>query len=76
MDTKTNPRRAEATKDKYQVEIQTIKLTRNKHPKRLQVKPNKKHKKTVINVVKHSKKEVSNTHNLKTCNGIKQRRKT
>jgi ribosomal protein L37AE/L43A len=33
----TDPRRAEATKDKYQVEIQTIKLTRNKHPKRLQV---------------------------------------
>ena len=33
----TNPRRAELTTDKYQVEIQTIKLTKNKNLKRLQV---------------------------------------
>ena len=33
----TNPRRAEVTTDKYQVKIQTIKLTKNINPKRLQV---------------------------------------
>jgi hypothetical protein len=31
----TNPRRAEATTDEYLVEIQTIKNTRDKRPKRL-----------------------------------------
>ena len=33
----TNLRRAEVTIDKYRVEIQTFKLTKNKQPKRLQV---------------------------------------
>ena len=33
----TNPRRAEVTTDKYQVKIQTTKLTKNKNLKRLQV---------------------------------------
>ena len=33
----TNPRRTEVTTGKYQVEIQTIKLTKNKNLKRLQV---------------------------------------
>ena len=50
----TNPRRAEATTEKYLVEIQTIKKTRDKKPKRLQEanKPQAPPTATIDNTVK------------------------
>jgi len=63
----TNQRRAEVTTDKYQVEIQTIKLTKNKHPKRLQVSKTQQETTENSNMVtcdkcgKTFKKEVSIT---------------
>ena len=73
----TNPRRAEVTTDKYQVEIQTIKLTRNKHPKRLQVSKTQQETSENSDIVtcdkcgKTFKKRPQITHSSKTCNGIK-----
>ncbi len=62
----TNPRRAEVTPDKYQVEIQTIKLTKNKNLKRLQVSKTQQEATEISDMVtcdkcgKTFKKEASN----------------
>ena len=73
----TNPRRAEVTTDKYQVEIQTIKLTKNKNLKRLQVSKTQQEATEISDMVtcdkcgKTFKKRPQITHSSKTCNGIK-----
>ena len=51
----TNPRRAEVTTDKYQVEIQTIKLTKNKNLKRLQVSKTQQEATEISDMVTYDK---------------------